>query len=521
MNTGPLPRRVVYLRRTAGPGVPHAPRRAPEPSSPPAARLAAVRAAEAAPSQAAFSEALHTWWHSLSPAQQEAQVQRLSTSLATDNFWVLRNDGSKKAIPAVLTPTVVGNDELRQLYADTRVLFGALKKAARHLVDVPTPLAERILAPFSPLERRSFQVDPSAFERVASGRIDFLKDTRTGQYRVLEMNTTLPCIQGFSDSLTRHWLPLVTQGAPDLMNGATANRSALGLLSGLMESYRHFGGAADKPSILLVSRRGDTEMGELQYLARTFNEQGHSSRYVFADEVGATPDGWLEAGGKNYDLLYRHIFARLLPEDSPIPQHLLQPGNTKIFNPITSPLELKALIALLSEATANPTLARTLGLTPAELKTLARVTPWTRLVREGPLTLPDGTTAADARRWLSSHRDELVLKRGWSHGGQSVHVGVETQDWPRRVAEALAEPDEWTVQQYVKPERMDRLVMKPGEDGKQRVGLESLIADLGVYFTVTDRLHPTGQLSRGSPTAVVNIGAGGGVSTVLTPKATP
>jgi glutathionylspermidine synthase len=467
-----------------------------------------------------FEKSLTQWWGSLGESKRAEVARTLSDSLVGDKFWIQRDDGSKTHIPAVLTPFTLSTAELQQLHADTAVLFSAIRKAARDLVVNPSPLSERLFGQFSELERESLIRDPKAFEAMAQGRMDYLRDN-TGAFRALELNSTLPCIQGFCQSLTRRWSETLRRENPALLEGMLPNAPADGLRRALVDNYRLRGGTKAHPSILVVCRRGDTELAELQYMADRWAEAGNKSRQVFVDQVTLGPDGWLSADGEPYDILYRHIFARRLTRESPLAQQLLEPRHTKILNPITSPLELKALFAQLSEAVTNPALASKLALTPPELEAISRVIPWTRLIKPGTMELLDHTKTEEPSDWLRAHRSELVLKRTWSYGGKAVLVGSETPEaeWNQALEGAMQEPDSWIVQHYVQPERSDRLILRRTPDDQVSVEQQNMMADLGVYFTsLNGKVRLTGLLSRATPGSVVNIGQGGSVAPVAVIK---
>jgi glutathionylspermidine synthase len=466
-------------------------------------------------------EKTHTqWWAGLDETKRAQVAGKLSDALAGDHFWIQRDDGSVTHIPAVLTPTAISTAELQQLHADTGVLYSAIKKAAQDVVNNPSPLSERLLGMFSDLERENLKVDPKAFLGMAQGRMDYLRD-HTGAFKALELNSTLPCIQGFCQSLTKRWTETLRGENPALVQDVLPNAPADGLRRALVDHYRMQGGKKSQPSILVVSRRGDTELAELQYMAQRWSDSGNQSRHVFVDQVTLEPDGKLGADGQSYDILYRHIFARRLERETPLAQQLLRPGQTTILNPMTSPLELKALFAQLSEATTNPALASKLALTPQELDTISRVIPWTRLIKPGAMELPNHTRTDKPAEWMRAHRSELVLKKTWSYGGKAVLVGTETPEaeWNQAVDAAMKEPDSWIAQQFVQPERSDRLVLRRSADNQVSVEPVNMMADLGVYFTsVNGKVRTTGLLSRATHGAVVNIGQGGAVAPVAVVK---
>ena len=77
--------------------------------------------------------------------------------------------------------------------------------------------------------------------------------------------------------------------------------------------------------------------------------------------------------------------------------------------------------------------------------------PWTRLLRPGTTTLPDGSKGSLADYVMRS-REELVLKPNRSYGGTGVTVGPVTgaAEWKKVVETALAPNGErWVAQRLV------------------------------------------------------------------------
>lgn len=133
-------------------------------------------------------------------------------------------------------------------------------------------------------------------------------------------------------------------------------------------------------------------------------------------------------------------------------------GWVKIFTPLDSGLfASKGALAMLSDE-RNRSL-----LDPAELVSLDRILPWTRMVRPGPVTLEDGRRA-DLLAYALSHRDDLVLKPTLLHGGQGVVLGwsadVTAQSWEEQVRAAMDGP--YVLQRRIRP--VPELF--PGDDGE-------------------------------------------------------
>jgi hypothetical protein len=134
---------------------------------------------------------------------------------------------------------------------------------------------------------------------------------------------------------------------------------------------------------------------------------------------------------------------------------------------------------------------------PAELASLDRLLPWTRMVRDGPVTV-DGQRV-DLRELAAERREQLVLKPTSSYGGQGVVQGWQVDDaqWRREVAAAMDRP--YVLQQRLRGEP------EPFPDG---AGLAPWLLRWGVF---TASRGFAGAIVIGSPDltgAVLNIGGG-------------
>jgi hypothetical protein len=160
---------------------------------------------------------------------------------------------------------------------------------------------------------------------------------------------------------------------------------------------------------------------------------------------------WLD--GRRVDVIYR-IFAFGQLMESSQGAAMLTPlldaaarGEVALCAPIDSDIfSSKAALAMISDD-ANRHL-----FTEAQRESIDRIVPWTRLVRPGPVTTPDGSRA-DLLDYAVAHQDELVLKPSTGSEGNGVILGwkdVTPEQWHAYVVSA-AEP--WYVlQERVRPE---------------------------------------------------------------------
>jgi hypothetical protein len=453
------------------------------------------------------------WFEGLPEPRRAELARRFSQAVVADGLVVYKADEDRfLPIPCILTPEAIAPARLAGLARDADLVLRGTIKLCRHLLEQGG--GERLMASFTPLEKACLARDPARLARVATARVDYFLGPGD-RPQALELNATIPAMQGYSDIIARRWIEAVgaERGlSPEAVARlvARAVRNTADLLEGLRAHYRLLGGQAEAPSILIVSRRGDAQVGELGWYVRAFSAAGHRAEHAFVDEVGLDGEGRLEARGRRWDLLYRHIFARRVEPGSALGRLLLDPGPNVVLNPVVSPLEVKGMLGLLHEALVDAELAARFGLDADELDAVARVVPWTRVLARGAASLPDGSRTDDLAAWATAHGSGLVLKRSWDYGGKSVHLGPETPDWRARVEAAVADDDLWVVQEYVPPRPTRHLLVEP-----QGPTWRELYVDISAYASHGAGVHPGGGVCRASGSKIVNILGGGGLTPLL------
>ncbi len=106
-------------------------------------------------------------------------------------------------------------------------------------------------------------------------------------------------------------------------------------------------------------------------------------------------------------------------------------GDVPMFSPLDNELYgSKAALAMLSDERNRHLLE------PAELVSLDRLLPWTRIVRDGEVTV-DGELV-DLYEYAAAAREDLILKPGMMHGGAGVVLGwqLDTDEWLDQVRAA-------------------------------------------------------------------------------------
>ncbi len=447
---------------------------------------------------------------------------------------VTRPDGTTRPIPITATPVVLDAAEIRRRSELSAHLSSATTKMARAILGGAE--AEVLLGALSPLERTLAERTWSQATRLATTRVDYF--VAGGRPWALEVNATIPAMQGYSDIAARTFIEVVGRyfrypekslHALLSLNGS----NALALYRALLDGYAAERDGRMPDTVALLCRRNDAQITELRWLCERFREFGADADLVHPDEVSG--DDAFMAHGKRYDLVYRHLFIRRL-EESPSPwvEDFLStvPGKKAVFlNPPASQVEVKLTFARLSQALTEPALAEAAHLTGEELEAVRASVPWTRLFRPGPAMGPDGERVEDLVALVAASPSRFVLKRAWDYGGRAVFLGrsAGTVPYTERVTGAYGAPLTWAelcartaadmagggfvVQEVVDSPPEEHLLCEPNGT----VLPTSFFVDYSAYASVGLAKQPAwGGVCRGSMSEIVNIVGGGGVLPLIT-----
>ncbi len=414
-----------------------------------------------------------------------------------EGMTVLRPDGSVVPIPLLAEPEVFSREALAASALEAERILSASVKLARALLSSGDARDRAALVePFSGLEAEAMERLFEAPVPVILGRVDFLLPAEgPGGPRPLELNATIPAMSGYADLAAFSWIRAACRALGRNAREENALVAACGsqmerLRDALVAYYRLRGGTAARPSIALVARPGDAQIGELRRLAGHFRQMGHRAEPLTPAECD--PDRW--------DVLYRHVWANRVDPAAPFARALRDPTRYVLANPVNGLLEAKALFARLSECAGDDALAARAGLDEEE-RSAARRLPWTR--RLTPELAPR----------VIHDRARHVLKRSWDYGGKSVHLGAEMDDeaWARAVEEAAQDRrgGGFVVQERIFAARRPATRIAP--DGVTR---GELYRDLSTYCGLGPS-RPAGSVVRAAASPVVNILGGGGLAAVI------
>jgi hypothetical protein len=184
-------------------------------------------------------------------------------------------------------------------------------------------------------------------------------------------------------------------------------------------------------------------------------------------------------------------------------------GQVKLFASMGSDVfASKATLAMLSDDANRD------AFTAAELASIDRIVPWTRMVRPGRATLPDGSRGA-LLDYAAAHQRDLALKPAVGHGGVGVILGwdnLSPAQWRGQLASASGAP--FILQKRIRPTPEPF----PTEEG----GPAPWIPVWGVFTTAPGY---GGVFSRAAPAieglGVVNAAMGAGSGSCLSPDRPP
>ena len=211
---------------------------------------------------------------------------------------VLRPDGEVVPIPLVAEPEVESRERLSWLAAESRSILAGSVKLARALLARGDPRdREALLGPFEGLEAEAMALlfTEAPCPAVVS-RVDFLPPGDGGLPRALELNATIPAMPAYADLAAHSWIRaaarlrgLTPRRERDLLARAGSHMEAL--RETLVAFYRWRGGTRERPSIAIVARPGDAQIGELRRLEAHFRQMGHETEVLVPEEADPDREG--------------------------------------------------------------------------------------------------------------------------------------------------------------------------------------------------------------------------------------
>ncbi|MFH0518980.1 hypothetical protein ACHBTE_17645 [Streptomyces sp. M41] len=402
-------------------------------------------------------------------------------------------------------PLFLEADERRRLLADLEVLRGALLSLPDRLFGGDLAAFARALGMNDDQVRCALRARGTSVTRLS--RSDLYADA--GGFRLLEYN--MGSALGGSDivHVNRGLLndarmkEFAAEYQLDHVDTMRAHLDTIRLECGIEPGARPVVAVTDWPESY------ESLAPYMRAVAEHWSTLGIEAYACHIGELQAR-DGGLWLGDRRVDVVNR-LFMLEDVASAPDAVALMDPvldaaerGEVRIFTPMDAELfGCKAALAMLSdEANRHVFDAR-------ELATLDRILPWTRTVREGEVTLEDGSRA-DLLAHAVQHQQELVLKATLGHGGKAVlpgwQEGLTAEEWTARVRDAVDGP--YVLQRRIHPVPEHCA----GEDGT----LVPWTAVWGVFTTATVSGGVIVRATRGDHgVGVINLSTGASIGTVF------
>ena len=400
-----------------------------------------------------------------------------------------------------LRPYILSRQQYEQIKYAAEVMAHAFEKIAHEALRNPKLMAMLCL---TPLEEEMARIDPGYSRLCVNSRLDayLTSQGQTSQgFQFLEYNAetpagvgdqmqlekilfTLPAVKEFLSN-NAHWLPQPHRA----------------LLNSLLDAYREWGGAEEKPQIAIVDWRGVPTESEFEVLQEFFVSCGYPT--VIADPHDLSYDGdRLSAKDFRVDILYKrvviHEFLNRFNHEHPLIR-AYKDKRVCMANSFRPKLvHKKAGFAILSDAEYHYLFE------PHELEVIRAHIPWTRLVKASKTSFQG--VECDLLSLISEHRDQFVLKPNDDYGGHGVFLGWECDAGAWELALKQA-----TVRPYVVQERVavQKTTIPAYSD---RVSLDELYVDFNPFLFLN---KVEGALIRLSASALLNVSSGGGQTALL------
>ena len=316
-----------------------------------------------------------------------------------------------------------------------------------------------------------------------------------------EYNGESPAGAGYAETLAEifHELPMMGEFARKY----EVERYALSgkLLEALLQSYRDWGGSAQKPQIAIVDWEEVPTWSEFEILQARFEKVGIPT--LIADPRQLEWDGKsLVAGGQKIDLVYRRVLVNDMvskPAECSALVKAYTAGAVCVANNFRCKIaHVKAFFAVLTDEQNGGLFS--LG----ERELIRKHIPWTRVVRD--VNTGHYGRTVELLAFIRKQRENLVLKPSDEYGGSGVTLGWETSEagWDEAIERALAAKNgAWIVQERIPTRReVFPYIVRAG-----RVDYRDMLVDFAPYLF---RGKLCGFLTRLSSTGLANVTSGGG-----------
>lgn len=410
----------------------------------------------------------------------------------------------ERPLCTVLRPRFLTTSQYQLLQGAIRSIMPAFAKAHQAALADPIFRAQFRLVDW---EEELVQVDPGFREPSPTARMDsfFVSEPERATIGELgeglyfaEYNAETPAATAYSDVLSEVFLALPIMGTFQRRYETRPLPGRHHVLHALLDAYRQWGGR-ERPRIAILDWREVPTYSEFMLFQDYFASQDFECVIADPRQLEYRDGQLLVDGITPVNLIYKRVLLSELVSreglDNPVIRAVREHAVCMV-NPFRCKLlHKKSSFAVLSDET-NAHL-----FSPEERKAIQQHIPWTRNVAERR-TLFDGVEI-DLIPYVSSHKDDFVLKPNDEYGGKGIVLGWETEQtqWEAALQAALEEPSIVQQRICIPSEAYPSLV-------EGHVQIYDRLIDTNPYIWYGD--YFSGCLTRLSTVDLLNVTAGGG-----------
>jgi len=443
-----------------------------------------------------LGEAIDTY-HSLLSDEVASQSQgQLTQQLHRRQLFF-----GERPLCTVLRPRFLTVRQYQLLQGAIREVMPAFARAHQAALADPTLRLQFRLADW---EEELLQVEPHFNASSPTARMDtfYSDEAHAGEGRsglnFAEYNAETPAAVAYNDALSEVFLALPVMGAFQRRYEVRPLPGQQHVLHALLDSYQQWGGR-QRPRIAILDWREVPTYSEFMLFQEYFLSQGYDCVIADPRQLEYRDGQLLVDGITPLHLIYKRVLLSELVTreglNNPVIRAVRE-GAVCMVNPFRCKLlHKKASFAVLSDE-RNAAL-----FSPAERGAIERYIPWTRNVEERRTFIND--QRIDLLPYLSSHKDDFVLKPNDEYGGAGIVLGWETEQsrWDEALLEALHEA--YIVQQRVAIPREAYPSLVEGN-----LQIYDRLMDTNPYIWYGE--YASGCLTRLSSAVLLNVTAGGG-----------
>ena len=391
-------------------------------------------------------------------------------------------------IPTALTALIIDPKRWQVLADDSARLFALLKTISESLIEKSEL---EFLQGISLVEKALVLKNPR-ISNMVTARFDGIFTQENWQ--AVELNTTIPAMQGYTDAAN----------ALFLSNVSTANFTCIKLYETLCDDFLN---TYPVESVLILTRSNDSQIPELEFLKKIFEKRGVRTHITTPEKISIVGQTF-KVAGEIFGAVYRHIFASSFEPNAAF-LYALQ-NNLPILNPVAVHYEVKSLFAIAHLLAHSPSLRSKLNMQNVSFECVSRYIPPTYILRKKISLLGEIIDQTPNLAFWKNSRSKYILKKNRSYGGTSVLLGsqFENDAWMSELERRLEDSQElWVIQETINAP----FVQISSSDGTI-VSENMAYFDFNIFMRcLKNQPKAVGPSARFSKNPVVNLGLGGGM----------